>query len=167
MRLALNDLYKPKWTDVIHEEWILAVMKRRPDLSREILDRTRDLMNAYVLEALVKDFGILIPRLNLPDPNDRHVLAAAIKSQANIIVTYNLQDFPEKELSPYNIEAQHPDTFVYQLLNFSMNGVLATMRQHREALKNPAKTPDEYLLTFEKQGLAQTVGTLRDFEYLI
>ncbi len=78
MHLALTDLFRPKWTDDIHEEWMRSVLKTRPDLRREQLERTRDLMNAHVRDCLVTGYEDLIQGLALPDPDDRHVLAAAI-----------------------------------------------------------------------------------------
>ncbi|MEZ2233262.1 PIN domain-containing protein [Microcoleus sp.] len=80
MQLALTDLFQARWTDEIHDEWIRNVLKNRPDLTIEQLTRTKDLMNRYVRDCLVTGYEWIIPSLNLPDPNDRHILAAAIKS---------------------------------------------------------------------------------------
>jgi hypothetical protein len=107
LRLALTDLSRARWTDRIHDEWIGGVLKQRQDLSRTQLERTRDLMNQAVPDCLVTAYESLIDGLGLPDPNDRHVLAAAIRCQAGVIVTYNLRHFPEEALAPYGIEAQH------------------------------------------------------------
>jgi predicted nucleic acid-binding protein len=84
MQLALTDLFKARWTDHIHEEWIVALL-RRNKYDRKILERTRDLMDASVRDAKVFGYENLIEALVLPDPNDRHVLAAAIKADANAI----------------------------------------------------------------------------------
>jgi predicted nucleic acid-binding protein len=92
LELAVSDLYRAKWSDAVHEEWITAVVENRPDLTRAQLERTRDLMNAHARDALVTDFEQLIDVLELPDPDDRHVLAAAIKGRADFIVTVNLRD---------------------------------------------------------------------------
>ena len=78
IHLALTDLFRGRWTNAIHDEWIRSVLKNRPDLTCAQLERTRDLMNAHVRDALVRDFEDLIPALSLPAPDDRHVLAAAI-----------------------------------------------------------------------------------------
>jgi predicted nucleic acid-binding protein len=94
MEIALTDLYRAKWSHRVHEEWIVAVLRNRADLTREQLERTRDLMNAHVRDALVTDFEPLIETLSLPDPDDRHVLAAAIKGHADMILTTNLKDSP-------------------------------------------------------------------------
>jgi len=108
MHLALTDLIRAKWTEAIHEEWIRSVLANRPDLTREKLERTRQLMNAHVRDCLVADYEDLIPLLTLPDADDRHVLAAAIRSNADVIVTFNLGDFPPEALTKWGIEAQHP-----------------------------------------------------------
>lgn len=163
MRLAGRRIYAPRWTEMIHLEWIEAVVKRRPDITREQLDRTRTLMDQFVLDAIVTDYERLIPSLNLPDKDDRHVLAAAIKGQADTIVTLNLKDFPVGTLQSYNIKAQHPDDFICRLLETDQDEVLLSMREHRERLKNPPKTADEYLHTLEKQGLTRTVGIAKEF----
>ena len=87
LELAVSDLYRAKWSNAVHDEWIKALLSKRDDLTRERLERTRDLMNKHVRDALVTDFNDLIEILDLPDPDDRHVLAAAIKGRADLIVT--------------------------------------------------------------------------------
>jgi predicted nucleic acid-binding protein len=109
---VFEGLFQARWSRAVHEEWIRALLRKRPDLSREKLDRTRMLMDKHATDALVTGYEELIEGLNLPDPDDRHVLAAAIRGRANVIVTSNLKDFPEDALEPYGIEAQHPDEFV-------------------------------------------------------
>ena len=95
MQLALSDLFRAKWSNHIHEEWIKAVLKNKPHITREKINHVRDLMDRHVRDCKVSDYEAIIPSLNLPDQNDRHVLAAAIKSSASVIVTYNLKDFPK------------------------------------------------------------------------
>jgi hypothetical protein len=105
----------------------------------------------------------LIDGLLLPDPDDRHVLAAAIRGRADVIITSNLRDFPAEILAPFGIEAQHPDQFISHLLSLSPGIVAEAARDHRESLKNPPKTIGEYMNTLEAQGLEQTVVVLRDY----
>jgi predicted nucleic acid-binding protein len=112
MHVAVTDLYLAKWTDAIHDEWTRNVLKGRPDVKLEQLQRTRDLMNAHVRDCLVTGYETLIDAVTLPDPNDRHVLAAAIRAGGDLIVTFNRKDFPERDLKPYGFEAQHPDDFL-------------------------------------------------------
>jgi hypothetical protein len=167
MHIAVTDLYRAKWTDTIHDEWMRNVLKDRPDLKPEQLHRTRDLMNAHVMDCIVTGYEALIDAVTLPDPNDRHVLAAAIRAGANLIVTFNLKDFPEEALKPYGIEAQHPDDFLALQLDLAPNTVCGAVKRHRASLKNPPKNIEEYLVTLETQGLAQTVSRLRLFAELI
>lgn len=98
MHLALTGLFSAKWSAAVHEEWIHALLRRRPDLAREKLARTRMLMDLHAGDALVSGYEDLIESLQLPDPNDRHVLAAAIRGGADVIVTANLRHFPTDTL---------------------------------------------------------------------
>jgi predicted nucleic acid-binding protein len=162
MQLALTDLFKAKWTDEIHDEWMRNLIKNRPDLSMADLLRVKDLMNKHVEDALVENYQSLIPALNLPDPNDRHILAAAIHCNANAIITFNLRDFPESELSKYNIEAQHPDTFLVNQIYLNSEKVFRAIETILQRLKNPPKTISEYLEILLQQGLQETVQLLKD-----
>jgi predicted nucleic acid-binding protein len=164
--LALTDLYRAKWSTDIHEEWIRNVLKERPELKVK-LARTRELMDCHARDCLVDGYKELIPGLTLPDPDDRHVLAAAIRSGAAVIVTFNLKDFPASALTPYGIEAQHPDDFIAHLLDLAPGLVCGAVKRHRASLKNPQKTIVEYLDTLSKQSLPQTASTLRDFAQLL
>lgn len=167
MRLALTDLFRAKWTDAIHEEWIRNLRKNRPDLTAEQLHHTRKSMDIHVRDALVTGYECLIPSLSLPDPNDRHVLAAAIRSQASGIVTFNLKDFPKEELANYDIEAIHPDEFIADLYDLNAAKVLEAASRQRRSLRNPEKTVEEYLDTLLKQGLPETVSLLKDMAHAI
>lgn len=163
MHLALSDLYRARWSDLIHDEWTRNVLTNRNDLNSDQLNRTRQLMNANVRDSLVAGFEYLIPSIELPDPDDRHVVAAAIHSGASLIVTFNLKDFPTDALKPYNLAAQHPDDFIVDLLDLHPASVLEAAASHRRSLKNPPKTADEYLDTLLAQGLTQSVAVMRQW----
>lgn len=163
MHLALTGLYRATWTDAIHEEWLRSLLQVRPDLTREQLERTRTLMNQHALDALITGYEHLIPSLELPDPDDRHVLAAAIHGGAEVIVTYNLSDFPAATLLRYGIEAQHPDEFITSLLDLDPSAVVEAVRRQRQNLRHPPKTADELLAIFATQHLAETVKALRPY----
>ena len=135
MYLALTDLYSAKWPDDIHNEWIRNVLKDRPDLKKEQLVRTRDLMDENIRDCLVDDYHSIIPTLNLPDENDRHILAVAIRSAASIIVTYNLKDFPKEDLDQYTVEALHPDNFVMHLIDLNPGIVCSYVKSIERALR--------------------------------
>ncbi len=162
VQLALTDLFRARWTEKIHDEWMRNVLNNRPDLTLEQLTRTRELMDSHVRDCLVTGYEFLIPTLSLPDPNDCHVLAAAIRCNADVIVTANLSDFPETILSQHNVMAQHPDTFISDLIDLKPTRVLAAAEIHRKRLKQPPRSVDEYLETLLKQELSISVCMLRE-----
>ena len=139
MHLAMTGLFRARWSNGVHEEWITALLRNRPDLSREKLERTRLLMDKHAPDALVTGYEDLIEGLQLPDTDDRHVLAAAIRGRADVIVTVNVRDFPAAALALFQIQAQHPDEFIGHLLDLGPGIVMEAVRRHRESLKNPAK----------------------------
>lgn len=161
LRLSVTGLFRARWTDRIHDEWIEAVLRNRTDLQREQLDRTRQLMDDAVPDCLVTGYEGIEDTLQLPDPDDRHVLAAAIKCAAGTVVTYNLKDFPEEVLAPFGLSAQHPDEFIEHAYDLGPVLVCKAVRDAREALKSPPKTPEELLDIYQGLGLATTVAALR------
>jgi predicted nucleic acid-binding protein len=163
MHLAQTELFKARWSNQIHDEWTRNVLQDRPDLNASQIARTRALMDAHVDGALVTDFEDLIPKLELPDPDDRHVLAAAIRCDANLIVTMNLKHFPSKELAAHGLEPIHPDAFVLRLLEINKALVLAAIKKQRASLTRPPLSQNEMLEVFKIQGLRQTALYLQDF----
>jgi len=161
MHLALMDLFEARWSADVHEEWMRSLLRKRPDLTREKLERTRQLMDRAAPNALTTGYAHLIPALTLPDPDDRHVLAAAIQSGASVIVTCNLNDFPPDVLKEFDVEARHPDDFILGLIALAPDLVLEAAEHHRSSLKQPPKTREEYLDSLAKQGLTQTASALR------
>ena len=161
MHLALTGIFRAKWSNAVHEEWISNVLKNRPDLTRQKLERTRHLMDKAALDALVEGYEDLIPGLSLPDENDRHVLAAAIRGGAQVLVTMNLKDFPAEVLQKYEMEARHPDEFILHLIDLAPYVVKDAAETHRQSLKNPPKSIDEFLASLEAQGLPESVTALR------
>jgi hypothetical protein len=148
LRVALTDLFRARWTDEIHAEWVRSVLDRRWDLKPEQLRRTRELMDRSVPDCLVTGYEGLVGALKLPDPDDRHALAAAIRCQAGVIVAYNIVDFPQQSLDRYGISAQHPDEFVGHLFELSPAAVCAAVRDQRLALTRPTRSLRELLDTF-------------------
>ena len=160
--LAYAELFCPLWSETIHEEWMRNLLSSRSDLSWERLERTRQKMDREFPHSLVREHESIIPLLRLPDPNDRHVVAVAIHAEAKYIVTFNLNDFPKTTLQTYEIEALSPDEFILRLIQHVPRFVLRAVKRHRLNLSRPAKTPDEYLATLEKQKLPKTVAFLRE-----
>lgn len=136
-------------------------MAKRPDLTPQKIARTVALMNSAVEDCLVANYEYLIDSLQLPDPDDRHVLASAIVGHADAIVTFNLKDFPEKTAALHEIEILHPDDFLIAQYNLDPIRMLSIIKSNRERLKNPPKTANEFIATYEQQGLVQTCAILR------
>lgn len=167
MHLAFTGIYRARWTARIHEEWKRNLLVNRPDLTPEQLDRTALCMDAAVPDALVGDYESLIEGLDLPDENDRHVLAAAIKCNASVIVTFNLKDFPASVLGRFDVEALHPDDFIADLWDLDKAVVLEAVQRQRSSLKRPPRSVDEYLDKLLQQKLPECVRLLSEFKFLI
>ena len=159
VRVGQTTLVRARWTAEIMDEWSRALAARRPDLETRI-QRTVQLMNEAIRDVLVTGYQPLIPGLQLPDPGDRHVLAAAIRAGAQTIVTFNLCHFPQEALEPYGIEAQHPDEFVEHLIDLGgrkLIDIVATMAAEK---KNPPMTVNDVIGSLAKAGLARSASLL-------
>jgi len=164
MYLTGSDLFQARWTDDIHDEWMRSLLKNSSDVNQENLERTRRLMDAYVDDCLVTGYESLIDALQLPDPDDRHVLAAAIKAKASFIVTFNIRDFPQTVLDSFQIQAITPDEFVMRLIDEDYHEILKLVKRQRENMKQPPMTIEEYLAMLEQQRLPETVAFLREHQ---
>lgn len=119
-------------------------------------------MNSAVPDCLVERYEGLIEIAVLPDPKDRHVLAAAVKCQADVIVTFNLKDFPSKILEQFDIEAQTPDIFLSHLFDLNPTSFCSAVRQQRQRLTRPPYTAEQLVEIFYNQGLPLTVNKLKE-----
>jgi hypothetical protein len=160
MWLGLTGSVRARWTAQIHEEWKRSLLRKRPDLTSGQLDRTSALMDRAIPEALVSGYEAIIPSVNLPDPDDRHVLAAAIHGGASIVVTFNTKDFPGETLASFGIAAQPPDEFVKKLFDHHPAAVIEAARRQRRSLNNPPVDASTLLQILRKQGLEQTADLL-------
>jgi len=115
-------------------------------------------------DAMVSEYDdFLAAAANLPDPDDAHVLAAALKSEASMIVTENLKGFPAEILAPLNIEAKAADAFIADTIALDLGRAVAAIRRMRERFKNPEKTAELLLLDMEADGLVETANLLRPY----
>ena len=108
LQMAADDVFRTKWTENIHQEWIDALIRNEPHRDRATLEHIRRLMDRATRDCLFTGYHPLVPALNLPDPDDRHVLAAAIVGHCDVIVTCNLRDFPEEAVMPYGRDRSPP-----------------------------------------------------------
>jgi predicted nucleic acid-binding protein len=162
LRVARTGLFQARWSDEILDECFESILRARPDLNREALDRTRQLMTDAIPDCIVSGYDDLVGGLVLPDADDRHVLAAAIRSAAQTIVTFNLKDFPASALERFAIEARHPDDFIVDQIGLAAGQVVAALQEQLAALKNPPMTRDEVLERLRDAGLVQSVAKLKE-----
>jgi predicted nucleic acid-binding protein len=160
LSLAACGLYHARWSPDINEEWTRNLRRKRPELADKI-PRIVDALNRTVPDCLVTGYRPLVPSLKLPDPADRHVLAAAIAGHADAIVTFNLRDFPAEILQVHGIEAQHPDDFIMNQLQLHEVRALTAVKEMRERWKNPPYTATEMLRLLALRGLSQTAEHLQ------
>ena len=162
LRLAAAGLYRPRWTARIEGEWVAALLIARTDLEPQRLVRTCAAMARAFPDAAVAGYEGREDDLQLPDPDDRHVLAAAVEAQAGEVVTWNLRDFPEEALRPLGIEAVSPNTFVGSMMETDPGRVAEVLRHHRAGLLHPPLTAAEYLSHLERAGLTALAAALRE-----
>ena len=162
VRIANARVVQAKWSERILDECFRSILAKRPDLSADALNRTRELMQVAVPDCMVSGFEPLEPGLELPDPDDRHVLAAAIRANAQVIVTFNLDDFPPDALAPYDIEAKHPDNFLLDSIDIAAGAVVRCLIEQAAALRNPPQSVNDVLGRLRESGLARAVGRFEE-----
>jgi predicted nucleic acid-binding protein len=162
LELAVARLYRPAWSEDIHAEWRRSVLRARPDVDPAALDRRRAAMDSALPDACVSGYGPLIKVLTLPDPDDRHVLAAAVRAKAQVIVTFNERDFPADTLAGFDVVAQHPDVFLRHLVDLQPAQVRARIEQMLLGWRQPPNTPEAFIDTLERAGPPDTAAALRE-----
>lgn len=161
IRITQAGLVQAKWTDQILDEVFRNLAANRPHLDPDRLSRTRELMNKAVRDCLVTGYEPLIDALDLPDADDRHVLAAAIKARAEVIVTSNLKDFPPAALGPWGMEAKSPDELVLDQIDVSREAVSEAVQRIADSMTNPPATLADVLAMLERDGLVESSAALR------
>lgn len=161
MRLGVSGAIRPRWTERIHEEWTRNLLVRRPAASPAAIARTRDAMNRALPEALVA--AVTPGHHDLPDPDDQHVLDAAISAGASLLLTFNLSDFPASAL-PVSLKAVHPDEFFRACLEQQPEAVLTALHTLRADLKKPPFSPDELLAAMLRAELPRFSERLQPFK---
>ena len=160
LRFAEAGLFRARWSEQILEEWTRSLLAAQPHLEASIRSQREKMAQAFP-EAMIEGYEALIPALDLPDPDDRHVLAAAIRAGAAHIVTANLKDLPAEALAPYGVEAVSPDAFLAATYELYPKQATAALRRMRQAYRNPAMTANELLLDLMRVGLPRLVALVR------
>ncbi|QPF90660.1 PIN domain-containing protein [Bradyrhizobium commune] len=172
LSLAEAGFFRLRWSVRILEETEAAIEKLLNDKGEhnaaEQAKRARANMETAFEDAMVTDFdNFLSVAATLPDPNDAHVIAAAVKTQAATIVTENLKHFPEPVLAALNMEAKSTDEFIADTIALDEGRAVAAIRQMRERFKKPAITAEALLLKMESIGLLEAADLLRPYVDLL
>lgn len=162
LSFADKNLFKPKWTGEIQNEWSRNLLINRPDLSLRQLQLTIAAMNDAFPDSNVDNFSSLISGIKLPDPEDRHVVAAVLRSNANVIVTFNLRDFPKSIEDEYDIYIQHPDEFLCNVYDLHPEKAREAFIKMVQTLKNPPKSKSEVLKVLSQSRLTRIIEKLKD-----
>ncbi len=144
IRAAVRDLYRPYWSETILQEVERNLVRAQLTTGAQA-QRLVNVLRTRFPRAMTAGYEQLIPSMTTRDEGDRHVAAAAVTTYAQIIVTFNLRDFPEEALALYGIEAQHPDAFLAYLVALAPELMRQVIEQQAAALRNPPKTYDDIL----------------------
>jgi predicted nucleic acid-binding protein len=161
LTLAQHYLYQPKWSDDIEREWSNHLIQDRPDIEPDKIKRITYEMNRSFNNAKVYGYEEIENDLQLPDPDDRHVLAAAIVAKADFIVTFNIKDFDKTELTRHGIEAVHPDEFILKMIDRDADRVKEAIGKLINRRKNPPVSVNELINRIQNNGLTQSAKRLR------
>ena len=159
IRLAIADLIELRWSDEVHDEWARNLLLNRPELALAQLIRTRRHMEAAVPDAHVRGYESVIPDLFLPDPDDRHVLAAALQAGAALL-TFNLRDFPGAQVR--GTEVLHPDTALPVLIVADPEIFRTVLREMSQALRTPPLHELDIAAGLRRSGLPRTASLLEE-----
>lgn len=155
---AFYELFTPKWSVHIFDEW-KVVMERKGVEPNEIQKRIQKAQLAFP-NALVNNYQPLIESLELPDEKDRHVLAAAIKTNANIIVTNNVKDFPKEYLARFGLTTKTADDFITDTIDLNNEVALEAFRAMVLNRTNPSIDEYDLLDRFRKNGITDAADYL-------
>jgi len=153
IQLAVDRLVEARWTDQIHDEWIRNLASRGPAIPTERLQNTRKLMNTALPSASVDGYKEYVPRVTLPDPDDRHVVAAGIAAGASIILTWNLRHFPIRELKKFGLRRETPDAFVSGLYDTVPDLVIGSLANARRNLTKTRLSASDFIKILKGQKL--------------
>lgn len=160
LRFCEAGLYQARWSRNILDEWTSRLLAHKPHLRESVMSQLAAMAEAFP-EALVEGYASLVPALTLPDPDDRHVLAAAIHTDANAIVTGNLRDFPARILDAHRLKAATADDFLARLFADDPEVSSSALRTMRTEYRNPAMTRHAFLSDLRRNGL-ERIATLAE-----
>jgi hypothetical protein len=155
VQIAVDRLVDARWTDEIHDEWIRNLVADVPRIPVERLRITEALMNEALPNATVTGYRAHLEAITLPDPDDRHVVAAGIAAGASNIITWNMRDFPESELKKHGLIRQTPDAFLCDLHGRAPDLILASLANARRNLSKTHVSAQDFVKILKGQGLSR------------
>jgi len=161
LRLAEDGFFRPLWSQRILNEVEDAVLRVRPSVTAPAVRRRTEQMDSAFVDASVEGWEQVAAGLDLPDPDDRHVLAAAITGGAQAVVTFNLKDFPKEQLQPRGIEARHPDDFLLDQLDLYPSRTMGVLIEQAADLNRPPMDLAGLLNRLERCGVPGFVEAVR------
>jgi len=164
---AEESLYRPAWSADILTEWRRSLQRRHPDIDDATVAQMQGLMTEQFPDAEIDGYAGLVEALELPDPADRHVLAAAIVGRCQGIVTANLRHFPAARVAAFKMEVVHPDDFIVNIIDLHPNRALAACKRHRAAMTRSRPDADAFLERYRAAGLIQAHGRLAALRELL
>lgn len=165
LQLARDSFFNVRWSLAIQNELRKSLQQNAPHVSDAQLERLLFTMNNSFPDALVTGFEDLIESLNLPDADDRHVLAAAISGSCNLLITNNIRHFPNDYTRTFGLRVYSPDDFLAALLLSNPRRFCASVSRVLSRLRNPAYTFDQYVSQLLQNGLAQTSAILQRYRH--
>jgi len=148
-------LFQPHWSSDILVEWRRSIQRRFPETTDDQLDRQQEIMTESFPDAEITGYQAFIGGLDLPDCDDRHVLAAAIVGRCAGVVTSNTKHFPPHVTEALGIEIIHPDDFIVNIIDLNQSRALAACKRHRAAMARSLPSTEEFLERYERAGLIQ------------
>ncbi len=175
LSLAAAEFFRPRWSPRIMDETERAIMRMREGQGKADASvdaaRARNAIERAFEDASVTGFEViekgLIEGTDLPDPDDAHVIAAAIETGASIIVTDNLKHFPPDILATHGIEAKTANAFLADTVDLKPEKAAHAIAMMRIRFRNPALTANDLLLLMEARGLGDSADLLRDHMHVL
>lgn len=162
LRFAEAGLFRARWSQMILDEWINSLIKNKPEFEENISSQITAIHRSFP-EGLIDGFEDLIDSIKLPDPNDRHVVAAGIVADAEHIVTENLKDFPDDAISKYGIEAVSADDFLASTFELYPEAATSALNKMRNAYRNPTMSPAFFLTDLQANGMPKLVSLAKQY----
>lgn len=162
LNLAERGMFHPLWSQRILDEMRDAILDIRADLTAAAISRRIEAMNAIFEDALVDGWEPLESAIRgMPDPDDRHLVAAAIAGRAGLIVTDNVKDFPKAVLEQWNLTATTSDEFLLDALDLDAAAVIDSLVAMVAKRKQPPVTVDSILEGLSASGTTKFVSAVR------